>query len=216
VPAEAVAERVVIELDHPIVRDKLAALRDRTADVPTFRRLANELALLVAYEATRTLETEPVEIETPLERMQAQKVRADRLVLVPVLRAGLGMLDGALQLLPHAPVGFIGVYREEEALRPVPYFLKLPAGVEERDVLLLDPMIATGGSAAYAVRMCKQAGARRVSLAALIAAPEGIARVHEDYPEVPIYTAAIDRELNENGFILPGLGDAGDRLLGTQ
>jgi uracil phosphoribosyltransferase len=211
---DAGPEGVVVALDHPLVRDKIAVLRDRATDVPHFRRAAHEISLLVAYEAMRGLETEPIAVETPLERTEGERVVTQRVAIVPVLRAGLGMLDAALQLLPGAPVGFIGVYREEEELRPVPYFLKLPSDV--RDVLLLDPMVATGGSASYAVRMCKQAGARRVTLLALIAAPEGIARLHADHPDVTLYTAVVDRGLNENGFIVPGLGDAGDRLFGTQ
>jgi uracil phosphoribosyltransferase len=211
---DAGTQGVVVALDHPLVRDKIAVLRDRTTDVPHFRRAAHEISLLVAYEAMRGLATEPITVETPLERTEGERVVTQTVAIVPVLRAGLGMLDAALQLLPGAPVGFIGVYREEEELRPVPYFLKLPSDV--RDVLLLDPMVATGGSASYAVRMCKQAGARRVTLLALIAAPEGIARLHADHPDVALYTAVVDRGLNENGFIVPGLGDAGDRLFGTQ
>ena len=212
----ASAERTVVALDHPLVRDKLTVLRDRSTDVPTFRRVAGEISLLVAYEAMRTLDTTPVEVETPLERTTGERIDVESVVLVPVLRAGLGMLESVSQLLPGAAVGFIGVYREEDALRPVPYFLKLPTNLEGRDVLLLDPMVATGGSAAYAVRMCKQAGARRIVLLALIAAPEGLERLHRDHPDVPVFTAAVDRGLNDVGFIVPGLGDAGDRLFGTE
>ena len=203
-----------VALDHPLVRDKLTQLRDRTTDVPAFRRAAHELSVLVLYEAARRLPTEPVEIETPLAPLTAERIVANRVAVVPVLRAGLGMLDAALELLPSAGVGFVGVYREEEDLRPVPYFLKLPPEMERRHVLLLDPMVATGGSAAYAIRTCKQAGAERITLAALIAAPEGLAHVHEAHPDVDVVAAAVDGGLNEHGFIVPGLGDAGDRLFG--
>jgi len=209
------AEPRVVQLDHPAVRAKVTQIRDAATDVPTFRRLVDEVALLLTYEATRSLPSEPIDVRTPLETTPGTRIPWDRVAVVPVLRAGLGMLDGALNVLPGAAVGFVGVYREEDELRPVPYFLKLPDDVASREVLLLDPMVATGGSAVYAIRTCKQAGAAKIVLIALIAAPEGIARVHGEHPDVAIYTAAVDRQLNDDGFILPGLGDAGDRLFGT-
>jgi uracil phosphoribosyltransferase len=210
------AQSVLVQLDHPLVRDKLSLLRDRNTDVPTFRRVARELSLLVAYEATRGLPVEEREVETPLERTTGARVSSSTIAWVPVLRAGLGMLDAALDLVPGASVGFVGVYREEEELRPVPYYLNLPSDVEGRDTFLLDPMVATGGSASYSITVCKEAGARSVTVLALIAAPEGAARVHADHPDVAIYAAAVDRGLNEVGYILPGLGDAGDRLFATE
>jgi uracil phosphoribosyltransferase len=209
------AAALTVAVDHPVVQAKLALLRSRATDVPTFRRVASELALLVLYEATRSLAAEPIEVETPLERTSGVRLSGERIAIVPVLRAGLGMLDGALQLIPDAAVGFVGVYRQEDELRPVPYFLKLPLDFRGREVLLLDPMVATGGSAAYAVAACKDAGAARITLVSLLAAPEGLERLHREHPDVPVYCAAIDRVLNERGFILPGLGDAGDRQFGT-
>jgi uracil phosphoribosyltransferase len=205
----------VVEVAHPLVRHKLTLLRDRSTDTRDFRRLTYELALLVCYEATRTLETEPCEVETPLERAEGVRIPPSRVTVVPVLRAGLGMLDAVLALLPASRVGFLGVYRDEETLVAVPYYAKLPFEIDGGDALLLDPMLATGGSASHSIRVCKEAGARDVRLLSLIAAPEGIARVHAEHPDVKIYTAGIDRGLDEHGYIRPGLGDAGDRLYGN-
>ncbi len=205
----------VVEVAHPLVRHKLTLLRDKATDTRDFRRLTYELALLVCYEATRTLETEPCEVETPLERAAGVRIPPSRVTVVPVLRAGLGMLDAVLALLPASRVGFLGVYRDEETLVAVPYYAKLPFEIDGGDALLLDPMLATGGSASHSIRVCKEAGARDVRLLSLIAAPEGIARVHAEHPDVMIYTAGIDRGLDGHGYIRPGLGDAGDRLYGN-
>lgn len=206
----------VTEVGHPLVQHKLGLLRDVTTPTQMFRQLVNELTLLLTYEATKDLATEVVEIETPLEKIQAQRISGKKVAVCPILRAGVGMLDGVLSLIPGARVGFIGMYRDEETLEAIEYFVKLPNDIAERDVILLDPMLATGNSTAAAVKLVKDAGATSIRLIALIAAPEGIARIHRDHPEVAIVVAGIDRGLNEKGFIVPGLGDAGDRLYGTK
>jgi uracil phosphoribosyltransferase len=206
----------VTEVTHPLVQHKLSYLRDRETPTVHFRKLVNELTLLLTYEATKDFPTEPVEIETPLETMQAQRISGKKVAVNPVLRAGLGMLEGVLSLISSARVGFIGLYRDEDTLQPVEYYVKLPEDLSERDAIILDPMLATGNSSAAAVSSVKAAGARSVTLVCLVAAPVGIARVHEEHPDVHIVCAAIDRELNDKGYIVPGLGDAGDRLYGTK
>ena len=206
----------VVEVGHPLVQHKLGLLRDVTTTTQMFRQLVNELTLLLTYEATKTLADEPVEIETPLERMHARRISGKKVAVCPILRAGVGMLDGVLSLIPGARVGFIGLYRDEETLQPVEYYVKLPNDIAERDVLLLDPMLATGNSTAAAVATLKGAGAQQITLIALIAAPEGVSRFQEAHPDVKIVVAAIDSHLNEKGYIVPGLGDAGDRLYGTK
>ena len=206
----------VTEVRHPLVQHKLGLLRDTSTDTQMFRQLVNELTLLLTYEATKDLSTEAAEISTPLERMTAQRISGKKVAVCPILRAGVGMLDGVLSLIPVARVGFIGLYRNEETLEPVEYYVKLPNDISERDVILLDPMLATGNSTAAAVTTVKAAGATSIRLIALIAAPAGIERIHRDHPEVSIVVAGIDRELNEKGYIVPGLGDAGDRLYGTK
>ena len=206
----------VHEVSHPLVRHKLGLLRDVNTDTEMFRRLVNELTLLLTYEATKDMGLEAVEVETPLERMTANRIPGKKVAVCPILRAGMGMLDGVLSLIPVARVGFIGLYRNEETLEPVEYYVKLPADIAERDVLLLDPMLATGNSTAHAIDVLKRAGATRVSLVSLIAAPEGVARIQDAHPDVDIVVASIDSHLNEKGYIVPGLGDAGDRLYGTK
>ena len=213
---QAQATGRVIEVAHPLVRHKLTLLRKVETDTRDFRALTSELATLLCYEATKDLPTESVEIQTPLERAVGQQVSGKKVGVVPILRAGLGMLDGVMQLLPVARVGFIGLYRDEETLEPHAYYEKLPPDLAERDVLLLDPMLATGGSVSAAVNTVKQSGANTVRLLSILAAPEGIARLQADHPDVDIYVASIDRQLNEMGYICPGLGDAGDRLFGTK
>jgi uracil phosphoribosyltransferase len=203
-------------VEHPLVQHKLTLLRDRRTPTKIFKELVDEIAMLMAYEATRDLALEPVQIDTPLERMTGRRVSGKKLTLVPILRAGLGMVEGILKLVPSARVGHIGLYRDHETLEPVDYYFKIPANAGERDFLLLDPMLATGGSAVAAINSLKKAGAVRIRFLCLVASPFGVARVHDAHPDVPILCAALDRELNERGYILPGLGDAGDRLFGTR
>ena len=211
-----VADGTVTEVTHPLVQHKLGLLRDVTTTTQMFRQLVNELTLLLTYEATKGLADEEVEIETPLERTAARRISGKKVAVCPILRAGVGMLDAVLSLVPGARVGFIGLYRNEETLEPVEYYVKLPQDIAERDVILLDPMLATGNSTAAAVASVKQAGAESIRLIAIIAAPEGIERLQAEHPDVTIVVAAMDRELNEKGYIVPGLGDAGDRLFGTK
>jgi uracil phosphoribosyltransferase len=206
----------VTEVSHPLVLHKLSYLRDKDTPTVHFRSLVEEVTLLLTYEATKDLPTEDVEIETPLEFAPFPRISGKKVAVCPILRAGLGMLDGVLSLISGARVGFIGLYRDEDTLMPVEYYVKLPADVAERDVILLDPMLATGNSTAHAVRLVKEAGATSVRLISIIAAPEGIANVLAAHDDVRIVVAAIDRGLNERGYIVPGLGDAGDRLYGTK
>jgi len=206
----------VTEVRHPLVQHKLSYLREKDTPTVMFRTLVEEVTLLLTYEATKDLPTEDVEIDTPLERAAVPRISGKKVAICPILRAGLGMLDGVLSLISGARVGFIGLYRDEQTLHPVEYYVKLPADVAERDVILLDPMLATGNSTAHAVKLVKAAGATSVRLISIIAAPEGVANIQANHPDVQIVVAAIDRGLNERGFIVPGLGDAGDRLYGTK
>ena len=201
---------------HPLVQHKMGLLRDVSTSKKGFRELVDELSMLLAYEATKELPLQTVTIETPLERMQARRVAGKKVTLVPVLRAGLGMVDGVLRLMPSARVGHIGLYRDHATLEPVHYYFKIPGDAESREFIVLDPMLATGGSASAAVSAIKEGGAASVRLMCLVAAPEGVERLERDHPDVPVITAALDRQLNEHGYILPGLGDAGDRLFGTK
>ncbi len=203
-------------LDHPLIQHKVTLLRDKGTSTRDFKQLVNEIAMLMAFEVTKDLPTEPVSIETPLERMEGRQVAGKKLTLVPILRAGLGMVDGIAQLIPSARVGHIGLYRDHDTLQPVDYYFKIPGGEDARDFFVLDPMLATGGSAVAAVSALKQAGARRIRFLCLVAAPEGVKRMLDAHPDVPVFAAALDRELNTDGYILPGLGDAGDRLFGTR
>ncbi len=203
-------------LDHPLIQHKLAMLRDKTTSKKTFRALVDEISMLMGYEVTKDLPLEDVEIETPLERMVARQVSGKKLTLVPILRAGLGMVEGMLRLMPSVRVGHIGLYREHDTLQPVDYYFKIPPQSESRDFIVLDPMLATGGSAVAAVKSLKQHGATRVRFVCLVAAPEGVRAMLQAHPDVQVYTAALDRQLNEHGYIVPGLGDAGDRLFGTR
>ena len=203
-------------LDHPLIRHKLALLRDKRTPTKDFRDLVGEIAMLMAYEVTKDLTTEPVPLETPLEAMTGEKVAGKKLTLVPVLRAGLGMVEGILRLIPSARVGHIGTYRDHDTLQPVSYYFKTPSGREQRVFFVLDPMLATGGSAVDACTKLKEVGARAVRFLCIVAAPEGVERMLAAHPDVPVYAAALDRQLNAHGYILPGLGDAGDRLFGTR
>jgi uracil phosphoribosyltransferase len=208
-------ERLTV-VDHPLVRHKLGLLRDVETPTQMFRQLVNEVTLLLTYEATKDLATEDAEIQTPLERTTVPRISGKKVAVCPILRAGVGMLDGVLSLIAGARVGFIGLYRNEETLEPVEYYVKLPADIADRDVIILDPMLATGNSTAAAVATVKGAGAQSIRLIAIIAAPEGIERLHALHPDVHVVVAAVDRGLNEKGYIVPGLGDAGDRLYGTK
>lgn len=203
-------------LDHPLVQHKVAHLRDKNTGTKEFKELVSELAMLLCYEATRDLPTEEVDVETPIGIAHTRMLAGRKLALVPILRAGLGMVDGMLSLLPAAKVGHIGMYRNEETLEPVEYYCKLPSDIAEREVLVLDPMVATGGSACDAIAQIKKRGARNIKFLGLIAAPEGLAKLREAHPDVQVYVAALDEKLNEDGYIIPGLGDAGDRIFGTK
>jgi uracil phosphoribosyltransferase len=204
----------VIQIDHPVIQTKLAELRDIATEHRKFRALLNEIASLMVYEVTRDWPTTPRFIQTPMERTTGQ-VLSRKVTLVPILRAGLGMTEGVLRLLPEARIGHLGVYRDERTLEPIHYYKKFPPDIAETEVLLIDPMLATGGSGSAAIEILKQAGVLSPRFVCLVAAPEGIQALHANHPEVPIYCAAIDRQLNEKGYILPGLGDAGDRIFGT-
>jgi uracil phosphoribosyltransferase len=201
---------------HPLVQHKLTLMREKDTSTASFRKLLREISLLLAYEVTRELPMTTKRIETPLEEMDAPMIEGKKLALVSILRAGNGLLDGILELVPAARVGFVGLYRDPETLQPVQYYCKLPEHMEDRIAIVVDPMLATGNSSAAAVSLLKKAGARQIRFLCLLAAPEGIARMKEAHPDVPIVTAAVDSHLNDHGYIVPGLGDAGDRMFGTK
>ncbi len=206
----------VHHVTHPLVQHKLTLMRNKDASSTTFRTLLGELAMLMAYEVTRDTPTQLVEIETPLEKMMSPIIDGKKLVFASILRAGNGMLDGLLRVVPNARVGHVGLYRDPATLRAVEYYFKMPTGMNERDVIVVDPMLATGHSAVAAIDRLKALAPRSIKFLCLLAAPEGIRTLHASHPDVPIFTAAIDRELNDHGYILPGLGDAGDRIFGTK
>ena len=203
-------------MNHPLIQHKLTLIRDRNTGVKEFRELVEEVSLLMAYEVTRDLPLEEIEVETPIGKAKCQTIAGKKLGVIPILRAGLGMVNGMTTLIPTAKVGHIGLYRDPETLEPVEYYCKLPTDVEERDLIVVDPMLATGGSASAAIGFLKQRGAKSIKLVCLIAAPEGIARLQREHGDVDIYAAAVDEKLNDHGYIIPGLGDAGDRLFGTK
>ncbi|EBA07462.1 uracil phosphoribosyltransferase [Sagittula stellata] len=203
-------------VEHPLVQHKLSIMRNKDTSTASFRQLLREISHLLAYEVTRDLPLSNVRIETPLCEMDAPMIEGKKLALVSILRAGNGLLDGILELIPAARVGFIGLYRDEETLQPVQYYNKLPANMEDRVTILVDPMLATGNSSAAAVDLVKASGAKEIRFLCLLAAPEGVARMKEAHPDVPIVTASLDQKLNEKGYIVPGLGDAGDRMFGTK
>ena len=203
-------------IDHPLIMHKLSIMRDKNTGSKDFRELLNEIAMLMGYELTRDLPLEDVEIETPLVKMTAKTISGKKLAIIPILRAGLGMVDGLLSLIPVAKVGHIGLYRDPDTHEPVEYYCKLPFDIEERICILVDPMLATGGSSSDALRMLKEKGCRNIRLMCLVAAPEGVAKVQAEHPDVDIYTASLDDCLNDHAYILPGLGDAGDRIFGTK
>ena len=202
--------------DHPLIQHKLSIMRDKNTGAKEFRELLQEIATLMVYEVTRDLPTEEVEVETPICTCKARKLAGEKIAIVPILRAGLGMVDGIMDLIPTCRVGHIGLYRDPETKEPVEYYCKLPPDSPNRQLIVLDPMLATGGSASAAISFIKQRGCSNIRLVNLIAAPEGVARIEADHPDVPIYVAAMDEKLNENAYIVPGLGDAGDRLFGTK
>ena len=203
-------------LDHPLLQHKLSILREENTGVKDFRQVVSEIATLMCYEATRDLPLEEVEIKTPITTAKFKMIAGKKLAIVPVLRAGLGMVDGILTLIPSVKVGHIGLYRDPDTLEPVEYYCKMPTDIAERDVIILDPMLATGGSASAAIQFIKNYEVKHIKLMNIIAAPEGIERVHHDHPDVDIYCAALDEKLNDHGYIVPGLGDAGDRIFGTK
>lgn len=203
-------------MDHPLLQHKLSILRDENTGVKDFREVVSEIATLMCYEATRDLPLEEVEIKTPITTAKFKTIAGKKLAIVPVLRAGLGMVDGILTLIPSAKVGHVGLYRDPDTLEPVEYYCKMPNDIAEREVIILDPMLATGGSASAAIQFIKNYEVKNIKLMNIIAAPEGIQRVHHDHPDVDIYCAALDEKLNDHGYIVPGLGDAGDRIFGTK
>lgn len=206
----------VYVFDHPLIQHKLTYIRDKNTKTKEFRELVDEVAALMAYEITRDMPLTEVEVETPVATCKAYKLEGKKLGLIPILRAGLGMVDGIHKLIPAARVGHVGLYRDPETLEPVEYYVKLPSDVHERDFIVIDPMLATGGSAVAAIHSLKKRGASSIKLMCLIAAPEGIQRVQEEHTDVDIYVAGVDERLDEHGYIIPGLGDAGDRLFGTK
>ncbi len=203
-------------LDHPLIRHKLAIIRNKNTDTKQFREIIEELATLMAYESFKDVPTQRIVVETPLEKVEQTVVKENSIAIVPILRAGLGMVDGILSLFPAAKVGHIGLYRDEETLQPQEYYCKLPSNIEEKVVMVVDPMLATGGSAADAITMLKKRGCKKIKLLSIIAAPQGVKKVAEAHPDAEIFISTLDRDLNEHGYILPGLGDAGDRIFGTK
>lgn len=206
----------VTEFTHPLIMHKISLIRDKNCGTREFRTVIGEIATLMGYEILRDLETELVEIETPMEKAMVPMIKGKKLAVVPILRAGLGMVDGILSLIPAAKVGHIGLYRDPETHEPIEYYCKLPADCSEREVFVVDPMLATGGSCSAAIQMLKEKGVKHIRFLCIIAAPEGVKRMEEDHPDVPLYIGALDERLNEHAYILPGLGDAGDRIFGTK
>lgn len=205
-----------ISLNHPLITHKLGILRDKNTGTKEFRELVNEIGMFLCYEAMRDIELKEIEIETPITKMKTGKLDEDKYAFVPILRAGMGLLDGVVRVIPNAKIGHIGMYRDEETFEPVNYFFKVPKDIEKREVIILDPMLATGGSAIDAIELLKSKGVKKIKFLCVIAAPEGIERVEREHPDVQIYCAAIDDHLNEDKYIVPGLGDAGDRIFGTK
>ena len=203
-------------LDHPLIQHKLTQIRQKETSTTQFRQMINEIGGLMVYEITRDLPLEQIEIQTPVATTKANVIAGKKMVVVPILRAGLGMVDGILQMIPSARIGHIGIFRDEETLQPVEYFAKFPDGLDQRDIFIVDPMLATGGSAIAAINSIKKRGAKNINLVCLVGAPEGVKAVNEAHPDVTIYLASLDEKLNEKGYIVPGLGDAGDRIFGTK
>ena len=206
----------VIELNHPLIEHKLAILRDKNTGTKEFRELIKEIGMFLCYEALKDVKLDKVTIETPIEKYETGKLNEDNYAFIPILRAGMGLLDGVISVVPNAKIGHIGMYRDEKTFKPVNYFFKVPANIEKKEVILLDPMLATGGSAIDAIELLKSKGVKKIKFLCIISAPEGLKEVTNKYPDVKIYTAHIDDHLNENAYICPGLGDAGDRIYGTK
>ncbi len=202
--------------DHPLIMHKLHVLRDKNTPVKEFRELISEIAMLMCYEATRDLPLEDVEVETPVAVAKCKRLSGKKVAIVPILRAGLGMVDGMVSMIPNAKVGHIGLFRDPETLEPVKYYFKMPPDIQERDVIVVDPMLATGGSASASLTFLKEAGAKHIKLMCIIGCPEGVERIQKDHPDVDIFVAGLDSHLNDHGYIVPGLGDAGDRIFGTK
>jgi len=206
----------VFELNHPLIEHKLSILRDKNTGTKEFRELVKEISRVLCYEAMRDIKLEKIEIETPITKMKTGRLNEDKYAFVPILRAGMGMLDGIINIIPNAKIGHIGMYRDEKTFEPVNYFFKVPKDIEKREVILVDPMLATGGSACDAIELLKNKGVKKIKFLCIISAPEGLERVNREHPDVKIYTAHIDKKLNSNKYIVPGLGDAGDRIYGTK
>ena len=202
--------------DHPLILHKLSVLRDKDTPVKEFRELIGEIAMLMCYEATRDLPLEEVDVQTPVAVAKCKRLAGKKVAIVPILRAGLGMVDGMVSMIPNAKVGHIGLFRDPETLEPVKYYFKMPPDIQERDVIVVDPMLATGGSASASLTFLKEAGAKHIKLMCIIGCPEGVSRIQADHPDVDIYVAGLDERLNDHGYIVPGLGDAGDRIFGTK
>ena len=206
----------VCVFDHPLIQHKLSILRDEKTSVKEFRELVSEIAMLMCYESTRDLPLEEIDVKTPVAVAKCHRIAGKKLAIVPILRAGLGMVDGMVSMMPNVKVGHIGLFRDPETLQPVKYYFKMPTDISERDVIVVDPMLATGGSASAAITFLKEAGAQHIKLMSIIGAPEGVERMQKDHPDVDIFVAALDDHLNDHGYIVPGLGDAGDRIFGTK
>ena len=202
--------------DHPLILHKLHVLRDKNTPVKEFRELISEIAMLMCYEATRDMQLEDVDVETPVAVAKCKRLAGKKVAIVPILRAGLGMVDGMVSMIPNAKVGHIGLFRDPETLEPVKYYFKMPPDIQERDVIVVDPMLATGGSASASLSFLKEAGAKHIKLMCIIGCPEGVERIQKDHPDVDIFVAGLDSHLNDHGYIVPGLGDAGDRIFGTK
>ena len=206
----------VCVFDHPLIQHKLSILRDERTSVKEFRELISEIAMLMCYEATRDLPMEEVDVKTPVAVAKCHRIAGKKLAVVPILRAGLGMVDGMVSMMPNVKVGHVGLFRDPQTLEPVKYYFKMPPDIQERDVIVVDPMLATGGSASAAIQFLKDDGVKHIKLMSIIGAPEGVERMQKDHPDVDIYVAALDEKLNDHGYIVPGLGDAGDRIFGTK
>lgn len=206
----------IVIMDHPLIQHKIGIIRKKDTSSKEFREMISEVAMLMCYEATRDLPLEPIEIETPISKMTARQLAGKKMAVVPILRAGLGMVEGMLAMIPAAKVGHIGLYRDPETLEPVEYYCKLPLDIARREVFVTDPMLATGGSATAAITMLKQKGAKKIHFMCIIAAPEGVRKMQEEHPDVDMFIGALDERLNDHGYIVPGLGDAGDRIFGTK